>query len=121
MWWTRYKDIDLLNAVSRANYTMLTMQRPIKAKGAFDIDVNLVNDQYIFWSVGYKSAAMRKKYKPLKNADPIAVNFGRKPVWNCLTAGKGNRQADQGKSLIYNFWRARFLVKSQSVVVGSVI
>ena len=76
---------------------MLTMQRPIKAKGAFDIDVNLVNDQYIFWSVGYKSAAMRKKYKPLKNAEPIAVNFGRKPVWNCLTAGKGNRQADQGK------------------------
>ena len=83
--------------MSRANYTMLTMQRPIKAKGAFDIDVNLVNDQYIFWSVGYKSAAMRKKYKPLKNAEPIAVNFGRKPVWNCLTAGKGNRQADQGK------------------------
>ena len=95
-----FKDIDLLNAVSRANYTMLTMQRPIKAKGAFDIDVNLVNDQYIFWSVGYKSAAMRKKYKPLKNAEPIAVNFGRKPVWNCLTAGKGNRQADQGKSLV---------------------
>ena len=88
---------------------MLTMQRPIKAKGAFDIDVNLVNDQYIFWSVGYKSAAMRKKYKPLKNADPIAVNFGRKPVWNCLTAGKGNRQADQGKSLIYNFRRVNRL------------
>ena len=72
---------------------MLTMQRPIKAKGAFDIDVNLVNDQYIFWSVGYKSAAMRKKYKPLKNAEPIAVNFGRKPVWNCLTARKGNRKS----------------------------
>ena len=26
------KDIDLLNAVSRANYTMLTLQRPIKAR-----------------------------------------------------------------------------------------
>ena len=78
------KDIELLNAVSRANYTMLTVQRPIKAKGKFDIDVLLDQEQFIFWSVGYKSAAMRKKNKPLKNLEPIGVNFGREPLWNCL-------------------------------------
>ena len=93
------KDIDLLNAVSRSNYTMLTLQRPIKAKGAFDIDVDLVNEQYIFWSVGYKSAAMRKIHKPLKNKEPIAINFGRIPVWNCMT-GSGSRQGSSAGGMI---------------------
>ena len=31
------KDIELLNAVSRANYTMLTIRRPVIAQGAFDV------------------------------------------------------------------------------------
>lgn len=81
------KDIELLNAVSRANYTMLTFKRPLKARGNYDVDILVNTDQYIFWSVGFKSAAMRKIHKPLKNLDPIGVNFGRKPTWNCLTAG----------------------------------
>ena len=78
------KDVELLNAVSRANYTMLTMRRPLKSSGRdFDVDVRLDEDQFLFWSVGYKSAAMRKAHKPLKNQSPIQVNFGRKPIWNC--------------------------------------
>ena len=77
------KDVELLNAVSRANYTMLTLRRPLKSFGDFDVDVQLDEDQFLFWSVGYKSAAMRKIHKPLKNQGPIQVNFGRKPRWNC--------------------------------------
>jgi serine/threonine protein kinase len=56
-----------------------------------------LHDVYEDRTVRFFCVMMRKKYKPLKNAELIAVNFGRKPVWNCLTAGKGNRQADQGK------------------------
>ena len=77
------KDIELLNAVSRANYTMLTIRRPVIAQGAFDVDVELKKPQNIFWSVGYKSAAMRKNNKPVKNVSPITLEFGRKPIWNC--------------------------------------
>lgn len=78
------KDIQLMNAVSRANYTMLTLKRPVKSPGALDVDIVLDREQFIFWSVGYKSAAMRKAHKPLKNPKPISIHFGRRPLWNCL-------------------------------------
>ncbi len=78
------KDIELLNAVSRSNYTMLTMRRPLEAKGSYDVDISTKEEQSIFWSVGYKSAALRKVHKPQKNKSPIYINFGRKPTWNCV-------------------------------------
>lgn len=77
------KDVELLNAVSRANYTMLTLRRPLLAQGTFDVDIDINNDQNIFWSVGYKSAAQRKLLKPVKNTAPISIKFGRTPSWNC--------------------------------------
>ena len=78
-------DVELLNAVSRANYTMLTFRRSLMSKpNDLDVDIHLDQDQFLFWSVGYKSAAKRKLYKPLKNQEPIQVRFGRRPQWNCL-------------------------------------
>ena len=59
--------MDLLNAVSRDNYTMLTFKRSLFGADAYDIDVNINKPQNVFWSVGYKSASKRKKSKPLKN------------------------------------------------------
>ena len=81
-------DVELLNAVSRANYTMLTFRRSLMSKPGkhddLDVDIQLDQDQFLFWSVGYKSAAKRKLYKPLKNQEPIQVRLGRRPQWNCL-------------------------------------
>ena len=62
---------------------MLTIRRPVLATGAFDVDVELKKRQNIFWSVGYKSASMRKSHKPVKNLEPITIEFGRNPAWNC--------------------------------------
>ena len=92
------KDIELLNAVSRANYTMLTIRRPVLAQGAYDVDVVLDRPQNIFWSVGYKSAAMRKNHKPIKNVAPMTIEFGRRPSWNCPENfdGKSSHSEDDG-------------------------
>jgi len=30
-------------------------------------DISTIDQQSVFWSVGYKSASMRKKNKPMKN------------------------------------------------------
>ena len=62
---------------------MLTIRRPVLATGAFDVDVELRKPQNIFWSVGYKSASMRKNHKPVKNLEPITIEFGRNPAWKC--------------------------------------
>ena len=77
--------VELLNAVSRDNYTMITYRRPLKSSDTFDVRIltNPRTSQNIFWSVGYKSSAMRKKFKPDKNIGLVQINFGRRPQWNC--------------------------------------
>ena len=63
--------IELLNAVSRDNYTMLTFRRPLEAKDPYDVRIDTApggEGQPTFWSVGYKSAKMRQKHKPVKNS-----------------------------------------------------
>ncbi len=61
------RNVELLNSVSRKNYTMLTFRRPVSALDPFDTPVLLDRPQNVFWSVGYKSPAMRKRKKPIKN------------------------------------------------------
>merc|ERR1711879_748300 len=47
----------------------------------------------IFWSVGHKKAEIRMKNKPLRNADPFYIDFGRLPKWNCpMEENIGGRQ-----------------------------
>ena len=75
---------------------MLTIRRPILATGAFDVDVELKKPQNIFWSVGYKSASMRKNHKPVKNLDPITIEFGRNPAWKCP------EENDQARFVVYH-------------------
>ena len=77
--------VELLNAVSRDNYTMITYRRPLKSSDTFDVRIltDPRTSQNIFWSVGYKSSAMRKKFKPDKNIGLVQINFGRRPQWNC--------------------------------------
>ena len=44
------KNVELLNSVSRANYTMLTFRRSVRpAEDAFDVPVLLDRPQNIFW------------------------------------------------------------------------
>ena len=78
---------------------MLTIRRPILATGAFDVDVELKKPQNIFWSVGYKSASMRKNHKPVKNLDPITIEFGRNPAWKCP------EENDQARFVVYIVYR----------------
>ena len=47
--------MELLNSVSRANYTMLTFRRSVRPKDDFDVPVLLDRPQNIFWSVGFKN------------------------------------------------------------------
>ena len=61
------KNLELLNSVSRGNYTMLTFRRPVAALDRFDTPVFLDREQQVFWSVGYKNPEMRKRNKPVKN------------------------------------------------------
>ena len=92
------ENVALLNAVHRENYTMLTVQRPLRAKDEFDVNINLDEPQNVFWSIGYKSPFMRRNNPPLKNKAPIRVDFGRRPVWNCPKAEeriKPNNAADE--------------------------
>ena len=49
------KNVELLNSVSRANYTMLTFRRSVRPKDHFDVPVLLDRPQNIFWSVGFKN------------------------------------------------------------------
>ena len=49
----------------------------------YDITISTKTKQPTFWSVGYKSSTLRKKFSPLKNKAPHMVNFGRRPRWNC--------------------------------------
>ncbi len=68
--------MELLNSVSRDNYTMLTIRRPLAAGDAYDADIVLDAPQNLFFSVGYKSPQMRKKEKPIKNSGKLlAYNF----------------------------------------------
>lgn len=59
--------MQLLNSVSRGNYTMLTFKRPVLATDAFDTAVLLDRPQKLFWSVGYKNPDKRKRNRPVKN------------------------------------------------------
>ena len=59
--------MELLNSISRDNYTMLTFRRPLTAEDQYDIPIATDGDQEVFWSVGYKKAELRMKKKPLKN------------------------------------------------------
>ena len=49
------KNVELLNSVSRANYTMLTFRRSVRPADDFDVPVLLDRPQNIFWSVGFKN------------------------------------------------------------------
>jgi len=62
---------------------MITFKRSLFAADPYDIDVLTDRDQEVFWSVGYKKADLRVKNKPLKNKDPLSVEFGRPTLWNC--------------------------------------
>jgi len=79
------KNVEMLNSVSRDNYTMLTFKRPLAAEDLYDTTIRTSQPQEVFWSVGYKKAEMRMKHKPLKNKDPIFIDFGRLSSWNCPT------------------------------------
>lgn len=79
------KNVEMLNSVSRDNYTMLTFRRPLKAEDQYDTTILTSQPQEVFWSVGYKMAVKRLESKPLKNIDPIFVDFGRLSLWNCPT------------------------------------
>ena len=82
------KNVELLNSVSRANYTMLTFRRSVRpSDDAFDVPVLLDRPQNIFWSVGFKNPAVRKRRKPVKNKAPMEIDFGRSPRWNCHDDG----------------------------------
>ena len=84
------KQVELLNAVSRDNYTMITYKRPLKASDVYDVAISTLPkfQQNVFWSIGYKSSEMRKIHKPQKNDEPIPVVFGRRPKWNCPVEGE---------------------------------
>ena len=60
------KHVELLNAVSRDNYTMITYKRPLKASDIYDVSISTLPkfEQNVFWSIGYKSSEMRKIHKP---------------------------------------------------------
>merc|ERR1711892_382362 len=79
------KNVEMLNSVSRDNYTMLTFKRPLAAEDLYDTTIRTNQPQEVFWSVGYKKAEMRMKHKPMKNKDPIFIDFGRLSTWNCPT------------------------------------
>jgi len=62
------KNVELLNSVSRENYTMLTLRRSLMAEDDYDVTIKADGTlQRVFWSVGYKSPSMRRRHKPVKN------------------------------------------------------
>ena len=83
--WLQEKEIGKLIKVNSDQSTYsLNLQLPARksTSGARDF---LSNHKVYLWVLSSNNF--------LKNAEPIAVNFGRKPVWNCLTARKGNRKS----------------------------
>ena len=69
---------------------MITYKRPLTASDIYDVSISTLPklQQNVFWSIGYKSSEMRKMHKPKKNEDPIPINFGRRPKWNCPVDGE---------------------------------
>ena len=63
--------MELLNSVSRDNYTMLTFRRPAAASDLHDVAVLLDRPQRVFWSIGYKSPDMRRRNQPMKNEGEV--------------------------------------------------
>ena len=52
--------MELLNSVSRANYTMLTFRRSVRpAEDAFDVPVLLDRPQNIFWDDAFQCYHLR--------------------------------------------------------------
>lgn len=89
------KNVEMLNSVSRDNYTMLTFRRPLAAEDLYDTTIRTTQPQEVFWSVGYKKAEMRMKHKPMKNKDPIFIDFGRLSAWNCPTDSEGDNNGNE--------------------------
>ena len=91
------QNVELLNAVSRDNYTMITYKRPLRASDIYDVSISPAPKvtQSVFWSIGYKSSEMRKIHKPQKNNDPLQINFGRRPKWNCPIDGQEKESSNE--------------------------
>ena len=75
---------------------MITYKRPLKASDIYDVSISTLPklQQNVFWSIGYKSSEMRKIHKPKKNEEPIPLNFGRRPRWNCPVDGEEFEKED---------------------------
>ncbi|CAG0891716.1 unnamed protein product [Cyprideis torosa] len=77
-------NVRLLNTALVNGFTMITYQRPLVASDDFDKSIEPTRNQSVVWAVGRIDDEGTVSYhNDLRNSDPLLIQFGRSPEWNC--------------------------------------
>ncbi|XP_037092885.1 protein Skeletor, isoforms B/C-like [Pollicipes pollicipes] len=83
-------DVRLLNSAFINGFSMLTLQRPLKAADRLDRSISTQQPQAVIWAVGPVSGAGDIGYHRRRVRGDLLLHFGRRPAWNCpVTTGAG--------------------------------
>lgn len=75
--------VRLLNAALVNDFSIVTYQRPLRASDALDVTIVRNESQAIVWAIGPLNERREVSFHTHFNRKTQAINFGRKPVWNC--------------------------------------
>ncbi|KAF4521057.1 hypothetical protein B566_EDAN008129 [Ephemera danica] len=87
--------VRLLNAALVNGYSIITYQRPLRAKDHFDRPIfSNGTRQAIIWAVGPLNSRNEVSYHSAATRGNILFDFGRSPEWNCPLPETSNMTPD---------------------------